>query len=453
MVDWQSLAEIAPILGAGLTGNPQTLQNTMQGYGMGQRVKNDQAERSFARELFSMGKPPTDQEISALAAKHGVDLKAFLPVIQKFQEDRQQKKLMDMREQEFGLKQKVTERELNQPTYTPEEKAEMEARGKRRGEGPKQTVVQEGARLFEGPNMIAEGAPKTPTTAIQAILGKLPKDASPDDIIKYANQLKVEQERSPYFTPINTAQGVVPFNNRLGTVGEPLQSGGTPVIQSQSDPALQGKITGAKEGAQAEVKKQYDFPKARNSYDSLEQQWDFVEQTIDKAIEKVSPFTAGVGSWVSSIPATPQKDLAETLKTIQANIGFDKLQDMRNNSPTGGALGQVSDLENRLLQAVKGSMEQGQSSPQLKENLANIKTMLQQVRQQKKWAFEYDFKDYIGGQEQRPWDRGQAQPTSNTGGQAMKPLTDKAKAAEYLQRAGGDKNKAREIAKQDGWSF
>lgn len=48
-------------------------------------------------------------------------------------------------------------------------------------------------------------------------------------------------------------------------------------------------------------------------------------------------------------------------------------------------------------------------------------------------------------------DQGGARPTSA----AAKPkaLTDQAIAAQYLQKSGGDKNKARELAKADGWDF
>ena len=98
MVDWQSLAEIAPILGAGLTGNPQTLQATVQGYGEGQKIKKDQNLRSFGREIFSLGHPPTEQEIQQTAAKYGIDPITVQAVVSKFLEDRQAKKIMELKE-------------------------------------------------------------------------------------------------------------------------------------------------------------------------------------------------------------------------------------------------------------------------------------------------------------------------------------------------------------------
>jgi hypothetical protein len=46
---------------------------------------------------------------------------------------------------------------------------------------------------------------------------------------------------------------------------------------------------------------------------------------------------------------------------------------MRASSPTGGALGQVTDFENRLLQATIGNLEQSQSKDQLLYNLRRVK--------------------------------------------------------------------------------
>ena len=57
------------------------------------------------------------------------------------------------------------------------------------------------------------------------------------------------------------------------------------------------------------------------------------------------------------------------MTTIKGNIGFDKLQALRDASPTGGALGQVSTFELETLQAVFGSLKQSQSEEQLRYNL------------------------------------------------------------------------------------
>src|SRR5690606_12677220 len=59
--------------------------------------------------------------------------------------------------------------------------------------------------------------------------------------------------------------------------------------------------------------------------------------------------------------------------TIKANAAFDKLQAMRDSSPTGGALGQVSERELSYLQATIGNLEQSQGAEQLEDNLKRVK--------------------------------------------------------------------------------
>ena len=96
--------------------------------------------------------------------------------------------------------------------------------------------------------------------------------------------------------------------------------------------------------------------------------------TIDTAIGQVGGSTAGLGGAVMrNLPGSEAVDLEENLLTIKANIGFNELTQMRKDSPTGGALGQVSDMENKALQAARASLEQRQSPEQLRTNLNKIK--------------------------------------------------------------------------------
>jgi hypothetical protein len=104
-------------------------------------------------------------------------------------------------------------------------------------------------------------------------------------------------------------------------------------------------------------------------------QGDLVNDDIQRAISSLDgmmPVTGMIGSMTQGIPGTPAHNLEQTLTTIKANIGFDKLQAMREASPTGGALGQVSDFENTQLQAIYGSLAQSQSEPQFRYNLMRL---------------------------------------------------------------------------------
>lgn len=82
----------------------------------------------------------------------------------------------------------------------------------------------------------------------------------------------------------------------------------------------------------------------------------------------------------AKIPGTEDFDFARSLDTVKALIGFDQLQKMREASPTGGALGQVSERELGFLQTVAGSLDIGQSTEQLQKNLQAIRESFETLR-------------------------------------------------------------------------
>lgn len=82
--------------------------------------------------------------------------------------------------------------------------------------------------------------------------------------------------------------------------------------------------------------------------------------------------TGLVGNYLSKIPGTAAHDLSTQIDTIEAAVGFDRLQAMRDASPTGGALGQVSERELALLSASLGSLKQSQSKEQFLRTLESV---------------------------------------------------------------------------------
>jgi hypothetical protein len=105
--------------------------------------------------------------------------------------------------------------------------------------------------------------------------------------------------------------------------------------------------------------------------------------------------TAWPGTILKHVPYTDANKLHNLLLTIKANIGFDRLSEMRANSPTGGALGQVSELENLLLQATQGSLDQNQSPEELKKTLDMIRVNLAQLRAETELAFKGDYAEVL----------------------------------------------------------
>ncbi len=75
---------------------------------------------------------------------------------------------------------------------------------------------------------------------------------------------------------------------------------------------------------------------------------------------------------MSKVGGTDAKDLDEALRPIRALTGFDKLQELREMSKTGGALGQVAVDELKFLQSVKGSLDIAQSEEQFRDILNSV---------------------------------------------------------------------------------
>jgi len=184
--------------------------------------------------------------------------------------------------------------------------------------------------------------------------------------------------------------------NRGDVFTNPNAPPGMNTLPINLKPGERPDVRAAQQGAIEREKNLVELEKARPKIEaSLEGGYskdELLDKSIDDAINMAGWNTTGLmGQKLSGVGGTEAHDLQQTLATIRANVGFDKLQEMRANSPTGGALGQVSDNENRLLQAVWGSVEQSQSAAQLKRNL-------ERLRRQKKesWARVMDAyeKDY-----------------------------------------------------------
>lgn len=110
---------------------------------------------------------------------------------------------------------------------------------------------------------------------------------------------------------------------------------------------------------------------------------DIVIEDVDRAIALIekSPLTTTgtVGPWLATIGGTPANDVRALVDTVKANAGFAELQKMRDNSPTGGALGQVSEREIAYLQSTIGNLEQSQTAEQFVYNLRRVKAAYQEI--------------------------------------------------------------------------
>lgn len=108
---------------------------------------------------------------------------------------------------------------------------------------------------------------------------------------------------------------------------------------------------------------------------------DNISKIMEESLAPDYLITGGTGALLSILPNVMPgewdqhaREVSGWLTTVTSNVGLDQLQAIREASPTGGAVGQVSDYENRLLQATKANLDQFQGSPaDLKYNLLKVK--------------------------------------------------------------------------------
>lgn len=159
-----------------------------------------------------------------------------------------------------------------------------------------------------------------------------------------------------------------------------------------------GKSLEAIPGGPADIKAGELGAKADARRTSQMGQAQSVLDTIKDAKSLIGYNTAGIGGMAAKIPMTDAKDLSAKLETVKANLGFDRLQQMREQSPTGGALGAVAVQELVALQSTVASLDQLQKPEQLRAALNKIENHYT------KWMDVMKQADGGGGGAQGTWE-------------------------------------------------
>lgn len=140
------------------------------------------------------------------------------------------------------------------------------------------------------------------------------------------------------------------------------------------------------------------FKEATRELDSLNTATNDALSVLDKAIAAAQvfvdgaiPFDAQRVEAFKGFAGTSEAALFESLEAVKAFTAFSTLQAMREASKTGGALGNVSNVELGLLQSAMGSLSYKQGIPQL---LANMQEIKQRVLEQQQRGTRYYYEDF-----------------------------------------------------------
>lgn len=149
------------------------------------------------------------------------------------------------------------------------------------------------------------------------------------------------------------------------------------------------------EEAKADVERQKGRNKAKLALDQATARIGRVDSLVESILPRIGAMTAGWGgNMLADIPGTAASDLRKDIGTLQAIAGFDELNAMRASSPTGGALGNVTERELAFLQSVVRNIETSQSPEQLRRNLLDFQREVRDSWQRVRDAYEQDY----GGQ-------------------------------------------------------
>jgi hypothetical protein len=124
-----------------------------------------------------------------------------------------------------------------------------------------------------------------------------------------------------------------------------------PTTFEQFTARFAGNVAEAKTLGSGQAKRQLDLPQARSRMAATDAKMDRLATAAQSILDDDGLWQAvGLGRGLSVIPSGAGARVRAKIENIQSQAGLAVLQDMRDNSKTGGAVGQVSNFEQQLFQ-------------------------------------------------------------------------------------------------------
>jgi hypothetical protein len=166
-------------------------------------------------------------------------------------------------------------------------------------------------------------------------------------------------------------------NGKLSrTITAPRTTGGSGTSKPPSGYRWNGEELEPIPGGPADWKLQDAMSKDKFTLDGMVDKLTRLKTTAER-VRKHPGLSRTTGA-MSVLPNVPGGDAATAKAllegTLKSQIGFNVLQDMRSGSKSGGALGQVSERENILLQENIDALDLKQDTKTIQENLKKIET-------------------------------------------------------------------------------
>lgn len=220
---------------------------------------------------------------------------------------------------------------------------------------------------------------------------KSPRAVEIQNRINFLNS--VEARTQPQRPELGTAEGS-PGGPKMAYQITPGKTG--PQVQT-------APIGGTEQPTQAETLDVKARAKTNAAYPKASAAFRFSDNKLDTLIEDVIRLKANPGlSGVTGLVYGRTPGITDAARSAEADIealkargGFNELREMRIQSPTGGALGNVSDREGVKLEAAFAALKQTQSTEDYKKKLDLLLSQLKVSKGLIKQAFdeEYGYKN------------------------------------------------------------
>jgi hypothetical protein len=257
--------------------------------------------------------------------------------------------------------------------------------------------AQGNPRLIPPPaGMQSWAVPSTPITTPQAVY-QVPKalnQGTPSGPTSIPNQ------RIPPGVSQPNAQ-VIPGNLSDSTISYPTPQGPVTIPPGpiQAPPGA-GRVftkdiagtTRTKETVEAEVKKEQEYGAARARQLSTQENLDnLIRVATEVKNHKGLPGIFGLQGVFPNIPGGEAANAKAKYDSLVGQVGFGALRSMREESKSGGALGQVTEAEHTLLQNQMDALGRAQNVQQAQTAIGNIIAISNRAKARAQAAFNQDY--------------------------------------------------------------
>lgn len=256
--------------------------------------------------------------------------------------------------------------------------------------GPGDILWQGGKTLAQAP-FKPDAPEKLPWYVTKGSDGKTVIDPAYADF----ERMKAKEGRAPapYFQAVPTDQGIMTFNTRSGQFAPGVSGEGASLVKSSDSPSLQGAIAEAKAAGREVVKRGSEAKDASAKlpilFDPLDRMAATAKEVMNsKGLDARTGLTSYMPDWSQGEEA---RNTQAQMDTLKSQIAQNVLQMYRNMSHTGGAVGQVSDFEQRVFMDNLAALKQSQGTKQFKNELDRIINFAEGSKARLKAAYEKQY--------------------------------------------------------------